>query len=304
MTCFAGIDRTSSRLMAFLCSLKDEQKLDDKTYHKVRPSDATTARFYGQPKIHKPSTPLRPIVSLPGLPTYELSKYLASILQALIKTSTHSVSNAVIFLQHIKNLKIEPDETIVSFDVVSLFTSIPLSTAKRITEELLTANTSWTGKTNLNKSDLLDLPDLCLSTEFQVEGEFYRQTSGTPIGSPLSSFLAEAVMQDLERRSVKNHKDIKLWDRYVDDVLFIAKTHHIESLLKTINSTTDGITFTMEKEKEGKIVFLDIELTRTDDGSIETQVHRKNTQTDQILSCNSNHPTQHIPTALKHSFTA
>ena len=290
---------TITRINKKLKSLKDEQKLDDKTYHKVRPSDATTARFYGLPKIHKSNTPLRPIVSLPGSPTYELSKYLGSILQPLIKTSTHSVSNAVTFLQHIKNLKIEPDETIVSFDVVSLFTSIPLSTAKRITEELLTTNTSWTGKTNLNKSDLLDLLDLCLSTEFQFEGEFYRQTSGTPMGSPLSSFLAEAVMQDLERQSVESDKDIKLWDRYVDDVLSIAKTHHIENLLKTINSTTDGITFTMEKEKEGKIAFLDIELTRTDDGSIETQVHRKNTHTDQILSYNSNHNTQHKASCLK-----
>ena len=143
---------TITRINKKLKSLKDEQKLDDKTYHKVRRSDATTARFFGLPKIHKPNTPLRPIVSLSGSPTYELPKYLSSILQLqpLIKTSTHSVSNAVTFLQHIK---IEPDETIVSFDVVSLFTSTPLSTAKRITEELLTTNTSWTGKTNLNKSD-------------------------------------------------------------------------------------------------------------------------------------------------------
>ena len=71
----------------------------------------------------------------------------------------------------------------------------------------ITTNTSWTGKTNLNKSDLLDLLDLCLSTEFQFEGEFYRQTSGTPMGSPLCSFLAEDMMQDLERRSVDCDKD-------------------------------------------------------------------------------------------------
>ena len=55
----------------------------------------------------------------------------------------------------------------------------------------------------------------------------------------------------------------------------------------------------MEKEEEGKITFLDIELTRTDDCSIETQVHRKNTHTDQILSYNSNHPTQHKASCLK-----
>jgi hypothetical protein len=38
------------------------------------------------------------------------------------------------------------------------------------------------------------------------------------MGSPLSSFLAEAVMQDLESKAVTNNDDIKTWDRYVDDV--------------------------------------------------------------------------------------
>ena len=43
------------------------------------------------------------------------------------------------------------------------------------------------------------------------------------MGSPLSSFLAEAVMQDLEKRSVTDNKDIKTWKRYVDDVLATVK---------------------------------------------------------------------------------
>ena len=64
---------TISRINKKLKSLKDEQKLDDKTYHKVRPSDATTARFYGLPKIHKPNTPLRPIVSSKYLRPVEIS---------------------------------------------------------------------------------------------------------------------------------------------------------------------------------------------------------------------------------------
>ena len=58
-----------SRINNKLKSLKDQQKLENKTYLKIRPSDATTARFYGLPKIHKPNMPLRPIVSLPGSPT-------------------------------------------------------------------------------------------------------------------------------------------------------------------------------------------------------------------------------------------
>ena len=47
------------------------------------------------------------------------------------------------------------------------------------------------------------------------------------MGSPLSSFLAEAVMQDLEHKAVTNNNDIKTWDRYVYDVLATVKKDKI-----------------------------------------------------------------------------
>jgi hypothetical protein len=113
-------------------------------YKRIRPNDASTAKFYGLPKLHKENIPLRPIVSLPGSPTltYELSKYLAMILHPLVKTSPHTINNANTFLTNITDLKLELDEIMISFDVVSLFTSIPLDTEKRITNELLTCDES------------------------------------------------------------------------------------------------------------------------------------------------------------------
>ena len=69
-----------------------------------------------------------------------MSKCLAMILHPFFKTSPHTINNANDFLTNIKDLKLEPDEIMISFDVVSLFTSIPLDTTKRITNELLTNN--------------------------------------------------------------------------------------------------------------------------------------------------------------------
>ena len=113
------------------------------------------------------------------------------------------------------------------------------------------------------------------------------------MGSPLSSFLAEAVMQDLEKRSVTNNNDFKTWNRYVDDVLATVKKDKTDDILHTINNTTENIKFTKEEEDNNQLAFLYILLTRTDDGTINTQVYRKKTHTDQILNFNSNHPTQH-----------
>ena len=157
---------TVNRINQKLKHLKDKDKLEETSYNRIRPNDASTAKFYGLPKIHKENIPLRPIVSLPGSPTYELSKYLAMILQPLVKTSPHTINNTNAFLTNIKDLKLETDEILISFNVVSLFTSIPLDTAKRITNELLTNDKSWQTRTKLDKHDILDLLDLCLSTEF------------------------------------------------------------------------------------------------------------------------------------------
>jgi aspartyl/asparaginyl-tRNA synthetase len=119
------------------------------------------------------------------------------------------------------------------------------------------------------------------------------------MGSPLSSFLAEAVMQDLESKAVTNNDDIKTWDRYVDDVLATVKKNKTDDIVLTINNTTKNIKFTKEEEHDNKLAFLDVLITKTDKGTLTTQVYRKKTHTDQILNYNSNHATQHKVSCIK-----
>ena len=45
------------------------------------PTGCVPPKFYGLPKIHKPDTPLRPIVSSCGSVTYGVAKELAKILK-------------------------------------------------------------------------------------------------------------------------------------------------------------------------------------------------------------------------------
>jgi hypothetical protein len=231
-----------------------------------------------------------------------LSKYLADILKPLACTSPHSVKNVNAFLSKIKDIHVEPDEIMISFDVLSLFPSIRLDAAQLITEKLLTNNTSWQTKTELNIQDIIDLLDLCLSTEFCFQNNFYRQISGNPMGSPISSYLAQAVMQDLESRAVTNNDDIKTWDRYVDDVLATVKKDKTDDILETINNTTNNFKFTKEEEHDNKLAFLDVLITKTDNSTLTTQVYRKKTHPDQILNYNSNHPTQHKVSYIKNLF--
>ncbi len=119
-------------------------------------------------------------------------------------------------------------------------------------------------------------------------------------------------MQDLERKAVTNNNDIKTWDRYVDDVFATVKKDKTEDVLQTINNTTKNIKFTKEEEHDNKLAFLDVLITLTYttltytylyNGTLNTEVYRKKTHTDQILNYNSNHPTQHKISLLRHFST-
>ena len=96
--------------------------MDKCLYLHLPSTDGTPARFYGLPKVHKPSVPLRPITSCINFPTYNLSKHVVKILSPLVK-GKYTVKNSSVFLQQVIHRCIADDEVMVSFDVVSLFTS-------------------------------------------------------------------------------------------------------------------------------------------------------------------------------------
>lgn len=91
----------------------------------------STPRMYGLPKIHKPNNPLRPIVSNINAPTYHLSKFLAQIINKSINHKKYNVQNSYVFKDYIVEQTIPKDHILISLDVVSLFTNIPISLVKQ-----------------------------------------------------------------------------------------------------------------------------------------------------------------------------
>ena len=112
-----------------LLELEKKEYFNGYEYKRLRCSAPQSPKLYGLPKLHKPQIPMRPIVSFCGSPTYQLSKYLARILQPLTNASIHKLQSTENFINSIKTIHIPDSYKLVSFDVKSLFTSIPLQMA-------------------------------------------------------------------------------------------------------------------------------------------------------------------------------
>lgn len=74
---------TERKMNKMLLDLKKLDKFSNNVYYHLRSTDATCARLYELPKVHKPEIPLRPIVSFVNSPTYDLSKFLCNILAVI-----------------------------------------------------------------------------------------------------------------------------------------------------------------------------------------------------------------------------
>ena len=126
-------DKTMLRegqLQRFLLKLKKKGFFTDGDYEKVYPTGSAVARIYGLPKLHKLKSlnnklKVRPIVSCINGYNYGLSSYLARLVNPLIP-KTHCADDTFSFLQDIKGIE-SSEAYMVSYDVTSLFTNIPLN---------------------------------------------------------------------------------------------------------------------------------------------------------------------------------
>ena len=84
----------------------------------------------------------------------------------------------------------------VSFDVVSLFTCVPIDEALKVIEQRLNEDETLMERTSIPVEDICALTELCLkSTYFQYQDQFYEQIEGAAMGSPLSPIIANIYME-------------------------------------------------------------------------------------------------------------
>ena len=281
-----------NKLINLLKTIKSEGGINNNTYKRLYPTGAVSSKYYGLPKIHKAGVSLRPIISSRGSATYETAKELAKIIKPLVGRSPHHVQNNKDFLESIRNIKLQPDECIMSYDVSALFTSIPIDPAIKIIQKHLEDDKDLSNRTSMTVNYIICLLEFCLrNTYFSFQGRYYEQTEGAAMGSPISPLVANLFMEEIEVQAISTSTTPPiLWKRYVDDTFTIIKKNNRDSFLQHLNSIHPNINFTCEEVREdGSMPFLDILVTLEEDGSVKTSVFRKTTHTDLYLQWDSHH---------------
>ena len=100
--------------------------ISKKEFDVIYPSGSQPGKLYGLCKAHKPGHPLRPVVSMINTAEYHLAKFLDKIIKPHIP-SEYMLNSSSGFLEKLKTFCFRPSDILVSFDVVSLFTNVPLN---------------------------------------------------------------------------------------------------------------------------------------------------------------------------------
>ena len=221
-----------------------------------------------------------------GTFNYNLARFFCDLLSPLV-SNDYSCKDTFSFVSQIKNANLSK-KFLVSYDVTSLFTNIPPQQTIEIAINLIfyhNSNLSITRK-ELKKRFLFATSQ----THFIFNSSFYNKIDGVATGSPLAHVLANIFMGFHESRWLNeyNLKKPKFYLRYDDDIL-AAFDNEQDSLnfLNFLNNRHPNITFTIEKQNDHSIAFLDVFISGINNQNLTLQTYHKSTYTGLLLNFKS-----------------
>ena len=279
-----GSDPTTSitnKLYRVLKKLRDDKKITTALFNKMRVLHPRWPQLYGQPKIHKPNAPIRPVVSFYNTPLQALHSVLATFLKPLTNSSLR-LKDSSDFKQRFQDSlnSLNPYYSYhASLDVQSLYTSCDMRLATKSAISTLEQYPNLL-PTNISHLTIGTLITFCLDNSYlEFNGSFYSQDLGGPMGSPLTVQLAEIRVSEIESLALTSSPDPPhSYCHFVDDGLGAFRDrNHADSFLSFINSLSPDLNYTLEHPSpDGSIPFLDI-LIHPDKS---TSIYRKPTHTN------------------------
>ena len=158
--------KLKARLIQTLNRIKRDTNMEEGMYKVMYHTGCIPPKFCGLPKIHKIGTPLRPIVSRRGSVTYGVAKVIAKVLKPLVGKSPHHIQSTSDFVSEVKDVTLLPGECLSSYDVTSLFTSVPIDPALNVINNLLKHDETLSNRTVLSVQHIIELLGFCLHNTY------------------------------------------------------------------------------------------------------------------------------------------
>ena len=215
------------------------------------PTNPQPRYLYLLPKLHKPPNEwkvpylipkTRPIICDTPSNTYNLSKKLLPYLQQLERkftsiatsssTVTHELTHNPRLLTHFHYAPF-----IITIDVESLFTRIPLDKLSNTIQTLLPEIFPDTKQASIFYSFI---HTIITNNVFRAFNKNFLQITGLPMGGCLSGTLANIYLGQLELHVITQHSQhILLYTRYMDDILILhtGPLYLIDTLIHDLQSS-------------------------------------------------------------------
>ena len=272
------IDKVKININKELATLRKENIISADFMKSVKQITPTTPIARPTLKAHKDPIKVRLIINTQGSAFYKIAKFVSKELKPLTTTGKSYIKDTEEFVRKIKGEQILEGEKLISFDIVDMYPSLPITD---VLKEVIRRIKGETFQASIKKEGLIKLAQLSVAyNSFQINGKFYKQAEGLFIGSPASPAFAEIFVQRLEEISIYTmiHAP-RVWLRKVDDTFVISK-HSIQSTLNELNKINNNIQFTAEEELDKRLQFLDCQMIRRKDGR---STKRKLTQVNILI---------------------
>ena len=181
-----------------------------------------------------------------------------------------------------------------------MYTNIPIQELTDIINYLCIHN-------NIEPTTRTELQKICnivlTQNYFRFNNIQSSQTQGLAMGATSSSILSEIYLLFLKNIQIYNiliqHQIIGYFC-YVDNILIVYSNNNtdIHKVLDLFNKISPTLTFTIEKEQNNCINFLNISICKNQ--NISYIVYRKPTATNIIIPKDSNHPPEHKQAAIRY----
>ena len=287
-----------------------------------------TSNFYVLPKIHKnkdiidqisssehdfieisPPQDLkgRPIIAGPVSPTQRLSEFLDTLLKPIVTTLKTYIKDDWDFIRKLPK-EFESNSSLFSYNVVSLYTSIPHELGLEAIKFWITKKRSLIPDRFSHAFILESVRFVLINNNFLFDNVMYKQVKGTAMGTKFApsyacltvGFLEETLLFPIVLPKYFSQQICKYIETnyfcYMDDG-FIALPEDIDPnlLQHALNELNPSIKFTMEKGQKNtdnieSLNFLDIKILLHNGTRISTDIFYKETNPHKYLNFKSAHP--------------